>query len=128
MDCCWCWDKQSGYDLFPGEQPHPFSLPSPLPQWPQGNGFATGRICLGEIEVVQISQFEKIWSCKALFGKSNSVTFYQPVDVPEGFSVLGHYCQLEAFGKLCSRVWIIGPSRSRETSWLYFSLDYGCWL
>ncbi|XP_031091821.1 uncharacterized protein LOC115996632 [Ipomoea triloba] len=95
MDCCWCWDKQSGYDLFPGEQPHPFSLPSPLPQWPQGNGFATGRICLGEIEVVQISQFEKIWSCKALFGKSNSVTFYQPVDVPQGFSVLGHYCQLD---------------------------------
>ncbi|CAH9054933.1 unnamed protein product [Cuscuta epithymum] len=93
MDCWWSWDRQRAYDLFPGEQPHTFTLPSPLPQWPQGDGFAEGRICLGEIEVVQISQFEKIWSCKPSFGKSNSVTFYQPVDVPEGFSVLGHYCQ-----------------------------------
>lgn len=45
--------------------------------------------------MIQITQFEKIWSIKSSFGKSNSATFYQPVDVPKGFSVLGHYCQLD---------------------------------
>ncbi|XP_031101971.1 uncharacterized protein LOC116005874 [Ipomoea triloba] len=94
-ECCCCWDSQSS--LLPVEQPQTFSLPSPLPQWPQGNGndFATGRICLGEIEVAQITQFEKIWSYSPLFEKSNSITFYRPVEIPDGFSVLGHYCQLD---------------------------------
>ncbi|KAI3459052.1 hypothetical protein Pfo_015715 [Paulownia fortunei] len=75
------------------EEPEPFSLPSPLPQWPKGKDFATGKICLGEIEVVKITRFDKIWSCSPLHGKANGVTFYKPVGIPEGYFSLGHYCQ-----------------------------------
>ncbi|KAL0317513.1 UNVERIFIED_CONTAM: hypothetical protein Sangu_2165600 [Sesamum angustifolium] len=58
-----------------------------------GKGFATGKICLGEIEVVKITEFEKIWSCSSLSRKANAVTFYKPVGIPDGYSSLGHYCQ-----------------------------------
>ncbi|KAH7543335.1 hypothetical protein FEM48_Zijuj02G0173400 [Ziziphus jujuba var. spinosa] len=87
---CWCWD--SVVDLFPSE-PEPFSLPSPLPEWPPGQGFATGRISLGEIDVIQITKFESIWSCRPLRGKSKGITFYKPKEIPDGFFCLGHYCQ-----------------------------------
>ncbi|KAH0755575.1 hypothetical protein KY290_025845 [Solanum tuberosum] len=74
-------------------EPQSFTLPSPIPQWPQGKGFAQGKICLGEIEAVQITKFKKIWSCTPLFGKSKSVSFYKPDEIPQGFSIVGHYCQ-----------------------------------
>ncbi|KAK4403829.1 hypothetical protein Sango_0751500 [Sesamum angolense] len=70
-------------------------------QWPlvfrcfaTGKGFATGKICLGEIEVVKITKFDKIWSCTPSRGKAEGVTFYKPVGIPDGFFSLGHYCQL----------------------------------
>ncbi|KAL2249211.1 UNVERIFIED_CONTAM: hypothetical protein Sindi_2394800 [Sesamum indicum] len=92
LDCCLsCCD--SVYEEF-AEEPKPFSLPSPLPQWPKGKGFATGKICLGEIEVVKITKFDKIWSCTPSRGKAEGVTFYKPVGIPDGFFSLGHYCQL----------------------------------
>ncbi|MCD7459345.1 hypothetical protein HAX54_040672 [Datura stramonium] len=90
-ECC-CWDNVSDYNHVEIE-PQSFTLPSPIPQWPQGKGFAKGKICLGEIEAVQITKFKKIWSCSPLFGKSESVSFYKPDEIPQGFSIVGHYCQ-----------------------------------
>ncbi|KAK9692029.1 hypothetical protein RND81_09G236400 [Saponaria officinalis] len=90
---CFYWSK-SFNELHEHDLVHqPFSLPSPLPQWPQGNGFATGRICLGELEVAQITTFESVWSCTRSRGKSKGTTFYRPVGIPDGFFCLGHYCQ-----------------------------------
>lgn len=74
-------------------EPDTFSLPSPLPDWPQGQGFASGRINLGKIEVIKISRFELIWSSNLLQDKNIGVSFYKPVGVPHGFYSLGHYCQ-----------------------------------
>ncbi|KAA8538968.1 hypothetical protein F0562_025660 [Nyssa sinensis] len=87
---CFYWNRVS--EFYPLE-PQPFSLPSPIPRWPRGQGFATGRICLGEIEVLKIMNFEHIWSCKPLRGKAKGATFYRPVGIPDGFFSLGHYCQ-----------------------------------
>ncbi|KAK6144886.1 hypothetical protein DH2020_021706 [Rehmannia glutinosa] len=64
---------------------------TPLPAF--GKDFATGKICLGEIEVVKITTFDKIWSCTPSRGKAKGVTFYKPVDIPDGYFSLGHYCQ-----------------------------------
>ncbi|XP_011077064.1 uncharacterized protein LOC105161158 isoform X2 [Sesamum indicum] len=91
-ECCAASCCERVYEEFL-EDPEPFSLPSPLPQWPKGKGFATGKICLGEIEVVKITEFEKIWSCSSLSRKANAVAFYKPVGIPDGYSSLGHYCQ-----------------------------------
>ncbi|XP_055834902.1 hypothetical protein At1g04090-like [Solanum dulcamara] len=88
---CWCWNNLSDY--YPAVEPQKFSLPLPLPKWPQGKGFGTGRICLGEIEVVQITKFKKIWGCSASFGKSDCVSFYKPDGIPKGYYILGHYGQ-----------------------------------
>ncbi|XP_017969567.1 PREDICTED: uncharacterized protein LOC18613065 [Theobroma cacao] len=87
---CFYWNKMD--QLFPCE-PETFSLPAPLPQWPQGQGFASGKINLGELEVVKISRFEFIWSSNLLRDKKKGVTFYEPVGIPDGFYSLGHYCQ-----------------------------------
>ncbi|KAK2968275.1 hypothetical protein RJ640_016207 [Escallonia rubra] len=87
---CFCWDSVSEY--YPLES-QPFSLPSPLPTWPQGQGFATGRIHLGELEVVKITNFESIYTCTPNRGNTKGVTFYKPAGVPDGFLSLGHYCQ-----------------------------------
>ncbi|POO02920.1 Vacuolar protein sorting-associated protein [Trema orientale] len=84
---CWCWDTEPDFHY---SEPQPFSLPSPLPPWPKGQGFGTGRISLGEIEVAKITKFESVCSLR---GKPKVVSFYKPVDIPEGFSCLGHYCQ-----------------------------------
>ncbi|XP_078182458.1 hypothetical protein At1g04090-like [Carex rostrata] len=70
----------------------PFSLPSPIPEWPQGGDFAKGKIQVGEIELVKIANFQKIWSCSPQNRNENGATFYKPVGVPNGFSLLGHYC------------------------------------
>uniref|UniRef100_A0A5B7BJ12 Vacuolar protein sorting-associated protein 62 n=1 Tax=Davidia involucrata TaxID=16924 RepID=A0A5B7BJ12_DAVIN len=88
---CFYWNRVS--EFYPLE-PQPFSLPCPIPRWPQGEGFGTGRICLGELEVVKITEFERIWSCTPLGGKTKGgVTFYRAVKIPDGYFSLGHYCQ-----------------------------------
>lgn len=71
-----------------------FSLPAPLPKWPQGRGFAIGRINLGEIQVAEITSFEIIWGSHLSHDTSKCVSFYKPVGIPEGFFCLGHYCQV----------------------------------
>ncbi|XP_074321011.1 hypothetical protein At1g04090-like [Silene latifolia] len=89
---CFYWNKVS--ELHEHDSiPNPFSLPAPLPHWPQGDGFATGKICLGELEVAQISTFKSIWSLSSSRGKPKGVTFYSPEGIPDGFFCLGHYCQ-----------------------------------
>ncbi|KAL9228259.1 hypothetical protein vseg_003860 [Gypsophila vaccaria] len=70
-----------------------FSLPSPLPQWPQGQEFGTGKINLGGIEVAEITRFDFVWGTHLSHDKRKGVSFYRPVGLPEGFCSLGHYCQ-----------------------------------
>uniref|UniRef100_A0ACD5X6C9 Uncharacterized protein n=1 Tax=Avena sativa TaxID=4498 RepID=A0ACD5X6C9_AVESA len=77
--------------------PEPFSFPEPLPTWPPGGGFARGRICVGggELELAAATAFHKICalSPSARQQRSCGVTFFRPASVPDGFSLLGHYCQ-----------------------------------
>ncbi|KAA8543421.1 hypothetical protein F0562_021084 [Nyssa sinensis] len=87
---CFHWTRVA--DFSPSE-PETFSLPAPIAQWPKGQGFATGRINLGEIEVIEITKFEFIWECNLLQDRKKGVTFYKPVGLPDGFFTLGHYCQ-----------------------------------
>lgn len=86
---CSCWDS---LPEFFDSDPLPFSLPSPLPQWPQGGGFAGGRISLGKIQVTKVNKFEKVWRCTNSNGKALGFTFYRPLEIPDGFSCLGYYC------------------------------------
>ncbi|PQQ17561.1 uncharacterized protein Pyn_26212 [Prunus yedoensis var. nudiflora] len=87
---CFYWKKLT--NLFPPE-PEPFSLPDPIPQWPPGEGFASGKVSLGEIEVFKINRFEFIWTCSLPEDKKKCVTFYKPAGIPDGFHSIGHYCQ-----------------------------------
>ncbi|CAN1176392.1 Hypothetical protein At1g04090 [Linum perenne] len=96
---CFYWNQPAvDFDFLeeqpPPPQPQPFSLPAPLPQWPQGDGFGTGLMKLGEIEVVQVTKFERAWRCFQLgSGKSQlGVSFYKPVGIPHGFHSLGYFC------------------------------------
>ncbi|KAF8007218.1 hypothetical protein BT93_K1271 [Corymbia citriodora subsp. variegata] len=77
----------------PRRQPEPFSLPDPIPEWPPGQGFASGRINLGEIEVCKVKRFEFIWGWDLASDERKGVSFYRPVAIPDGFFCLGHYCQ-----------------------------------
>lgn len=88
---CFWWRSGGAYDLVSTES-QPFSLPSSIPDWPRGKGFATGSICLGEIEVVKVSKFERIWSYTSK-NKNSGASFYKPVEIPNGFFCLGHYGQ-----------------------------------
>ncbi|KAF9608060.1 hypothetical protein IFM89_005699 [Coptis chinensis] len=58
-----------------------------------GQGFATGKIPFGELEVLKITKFECIWSYNPPNEKTKGAAFYRPVDIPDGFFSLGHYCQ-----------------------------------
>ncbi|KAM0070374.1 putative vacuolar protein sorting-associated protein [Helianthus debilis subsp. tardiflorus] len=70
-----------------------FKLPSPLPSWPPGDGFASGIIDLGGLEVCQITSFTKIWSTSQDGSDATDVTFFEPSPIPDGFSMLCCYCQ-----------------------------------
>ncbi|PON39931.1 Vacuolar protein sorting-associated protein [Parasponia andersonii] len=70
-----------------------FKLPSPIPSWPQGEGFAKGTIDLGDIEVSQISTFNKVWSTHEGGPDNLGATFFEPSPIPEGFHILGYYSQ-----------------------------------
>ncbi|KAJ8447774.1 LOW QUALITY PROTEIN: hypothetical protein Cgig2_015137 [Carnegiea gigantea] len=50
-----------------------------------GEGFGSGRIWLGQLEVAKITTFESIWSCSPSRGKAKRI--------PDGFFCLGYYCQ-----------------------------------
>ncbi|GFZ17652.1 vacuolar sorting-associated protein [Actinidia rufa] len=90
FDCmCFHWKRIAD---FSPPRPETFSLPAPMPQWPRGQGFGTGKITLGEIEVVKITKFEFIWIYN-LQDRKKGVAFYKPIGIPDGFCSLGHYCQ-----------------------------------
>ncbi|KAG0490327.1 hypothetical protein HPP92_007190 [Vanilla planifolia] len=89
---CFWWNRGAAYGVVSNE-PEPFSLPSPIPEWPKGEGFAKGSIVLGELEVINITKFESIWSCYQSKDKKKGATFYKPAGIPNGFSCLGHYGQ-----------------------------------
>ncbi|GAB2298564.1 hypothetical protein Dimus_032632 [Dionaea muscipula] len=74
-------------------EPKTFTLPAPMPKWPIGQGFATGKINLGELEVVEITKFEFIWCSYLTKNRRKGITFYKPVEIPDGFFSFGHYCQ-----------------------------------
>lgn len=88
---CFYWNTPS--DFSQPFLPQPYSLPAPIPQWPEGESFASGRISLGEIQVIKITKFEFIWGYNLSQDKKKGVTFYKPVGIPDGFYCLGHYCQ-----------------------------------
>ncbi|KAD4982601.1 hypothetical protein E3N88_19272 [Mikania micrantha] len=58
-----------------------------------GDGFATGIIDLGGLEVCQVSSFNKIWAIREGGPDNLGATFYEPSLIPDGFFVLGHYSQ-----------------------------------
>ncbi|KAK1401349.1 Vacuolar protein sorting-associated protein 62 [Heracleum sosnowskyi] len=80
-----------------GSKPLPvettFKIPAPIPKWPSGNGFASGTIDLGEVKVSHISTFSKVWTAYEGGPDNVGATFYEPISVPQGFSILGYYSQ-----------------------------------
>ncbi|OVA19585.1 Vacuolar protein sorting-associated protein 62 [Macleaya cordata] len=70
-----------------------FKLPSPLPTWPTGEGFAKGSINLGGLEVCQISSFTKVWATREGGLDNLGATFFEPSALPAGFFMLGCYSQ-----------------------------------
>ncbi|XP_031487299.1 hypothetical protein At1g04090-like [Nymphaea colorata] len=70
-----------------------FKLPSQVPAWPPGTGFATGSISLGELEVCQVTTFTKIWSYNEGGVDNLGASFFKPASIPSGFFMLGCYCQ-----------------------------------
>ncbi|RZC81464.1 hypothetical protein C5167_044038 [Papaver somniferum] len=92
MDWCKCFYWNRDYDVCTPEL-EPFTLPSSIPEWPQGQGFGNQVICLGQLEVIQITKFESVWTCSLSKDKKKCATFYKPVEIPDGFFSLGHYGQ-----------------------------------
>ncbi|KAE9606500.1 putative vacuolar protein sorting-associated protein [Lupinus albus] len=86
-----CWKTNTKTKSL--NQTQTFSLPSPLPPLGQGQGFASGVINLGEIEVCKVTTFEFVWGSNDTVDKKKAVAFFKPVEIPDGFHVLGHYCQ-----------------------------------
>nr|DAD30138.1 TPA_asm: hypothetical protein HUJ06_031606 [Nelumbo nucifera] len=70
-----------------------FKLPSPLPSWPRGDGFATGIISLGGVEVCLVSTFTKVWAVHEGGPGNLGATFFEPSPIPAGFFMLGCYSQ-----------------------------------
>ncbi|XP_057455308.1 hypothetical protein At1g04090-like [Lotus japonicus] len=70
-----------------------FKLPANIPVWPQGDGFASGIIDLGDVKVSQISTFKKVWTTLEGGPDNAGATFFEPTELPEGFFTLGFYSQ-----------------------------------
>ncbi|KAF2319322.1 hypothetical protein GH714_014798 [Hevea brasiliensis] len=70
-----------------------FSLPSPLPTWPPGEGFGHGTIDLGGLRVCQISSFNKVWATHEGGPDDLGASFFDPSQIPQGFFMLGSYSQ-----------------------------------
>ncbi|KAM7261327.1 hypothetical protein ACFE04_008694 [Oxalis oulophora] len=70
-----------------------FKLPSPLPTWPPGEGFASGSIDLGGLTVCQIATFNKVWATHEGGPDNLGATFFDPSPIPQGFFMLGSYAQ-----------------------------------
>lgn len=58
-----------------------------------GDGFAQGIIDLGELQVCQVSSFNKVWRTFEGGPDNGGATFFEPSSIPEGFFMLGSYSQ-----------------------------------
>ncbi|KAK9732874.1 hypothetical protein RND81_04G029000 [Saponaria officinalis] len=70
-----------------------FNVPSPLPTWPIGEGFASGTIDLGGLITTEVTTFNKVWTTYEGGPQNNGATFFEPIRLPNGFSLLGYYAQ-----------------------------------
>ncbi|XP_010675108.2 hypothetical protein At1g04090 isoform X1 [Beta vulgaris subsp. vulgaris] len=70
-----------------------FSLPFPLPEWPLGNGFASGTMDFGGLVVAEVTTFDKVWATYDGGPDDQGATFFEPTGLPEGFFLLGYYSQ-----------------------------------
>ncbi|CAH1416198.1 unnamed protein product [Lactuca virosa] len=97
------------------------SEPEP-PNFPQGNGFATGTIDLGGLQVCQVTSFNKIWATHEGGPDNLGSTFYEPSAIPDNYHVLGHYSQCNnkpLFG------WVlVAKSSANDPSSLAMPIDY----
>ncbi|XVE52763.1 hypothetical protein DITRI_Ditri02bG0149600 [Diplodiscus trichospermus] len=92
-----CLSQSSARDVSKKKKALPietaFRLPSPLPTWPPGEGFATGTIDIGGIHVCQISSFTKVWATHEGGPDNLGATFFEPSSIPDGYHMLGSYGQ-----------------------------------
>ncbi|XP_073219989.1 hypothetical protein At1g04090-like [Cicer arietinum] len=70
-----------------------FKLPITSRPWPEGNGFASGVLDLGELQVSQVSTFSKVWGSHKEGPDNQGASVYEPTGIPQGFSMLGSYVQ-----------------------------------
>ncbi|KAI9104230.1 hypothetical protein K1719_023066 [Acacia pycnantha] len=70
-----------------------FKLSAPTPVWPPGDGFASRIKNLGEVQVAQISTFNKVWASHEGGPDNLGATIFEPIGLPEGFSILGCHSQ-----------------------------------
>ncbi|KAK4769767.1 hypothetical protein SAY87_030299 [Trapa incisa] len=70
-----------------------FKLPVPLPSWPPGSGFGNRSIDLGGLEVSRVSTFKRVWAAYEGGADNLGATFFEPEAIPQGFFMLGGYCQ-----------------------------------
>ncbi|KAI4323321.1 hypothetical protein L6164_022936 [Bauhinia variegata] len=70
-----------------------FKFPAATPAWSSGNGFGSGIIDLGGLQVSEISSFNKIWATHEGGPGNQGATAFEPTGIPEGFLMLGSYCQ-----------------------------------
>ncbi|WOH11649.1 hypothetical protein DCAR_0831139 [Daucus carota subsp. sativus] len=71
-----------------------FKLQTQITTWSQGtDGFGSGTIDLGGLQVRQITTFNKVWATSQGGPDNLGATFYEPASVPDGFFMLGSYSQ-----------------------------------
>ncbi|KAK6162796.1 hypothetical protein DH2020_002637 [Rehmannia glutinosa] len=58
-----------------------------------GEGFASGIIDLGGLQICQVSKFTKIWATQEGGPDNLGATFFEPSSIPDGFFMLGCYSQ-----------------------------------
>lgn len=58
-----------------------------------GEGFASGTIDLGGLQVCQISSFKEIWATQEGGLDNRGATFFEPSPMPEGYFMLASYSQ-----------------------------------
>ncbi|KAL8254348.1 hypothetical protein R6Q59_032569 [Mikania micrantha] len=109
-----------------------FTFSSPLSSWPSGEGFANGTIDLGGLEVRQVTSFTKIWSTFKGGSDDNGVSFFEPNPIPDGFSMLGCYCQsnsTQLFGWVLAGKDVSGGTLASPLDYtLVLSVDDSCYI
>ncbi|KAJ8754976.1 hypothetical protein K2173_015488 [Erythroxylum novogranatense] len=119
--CCSsnCRSKRS--DSLPLPIETTFNLPSPLPPWPEGEGFGSGTIDLGGLQVRQVSTFTKVWATSEGGSDNLGASFFEPSQIPTDFFMLGCYSQPNN-RKL--RGWVLVARDKTNTDALKKPIDY----